>query len=167
MERRKEDVMLTRWSDFGFDNLDRSFAALSDLRQEMDRALQRFEVDWPRDFQMLSGSATDGSLPAVVLSDEGEQLCVYAEVPGFEPGDLNVSIEQGTLTIRGERRDEIPQGYAVHRKERGAVRFARSIALPARVESDKVEAKLSNGILELRLPKDAAERPRTIRVKAA
>jgi HSP20 family protein len=161
--------MLTRWSDFGFDNLDRSFAALNDLRHEMDRVFQRFEVDWPREFQLLSSPALamDGSTPQVMLKDEGEELCVYAEVPGFAPDDLNISIEQGSLTIRGERRDEAPQGYAVHRKERAAVHFARSIALPARVESDKVEAKLSNGILELRLPKVAAERPRQISVKAA
>jgi HSP20 family protein len=162
--------MLTRWSDYGFDNLDRSFAALSDLRQEMDRVFQRFEVDWPRELQLLSGAggmAMDNSLPQLVLADEGAELRVYAEVPGFASGDLNVSIEQGTLTIRGERSDEVPQGYSVHRKERGAVRFARSIGLPARVESDKVEANLRDGILELRLPKVAAERPRTIDVKAA
>ena len=159
--------MLTRWNDFGFDDLDRSFAALNDLRQEMGRVFQRFEVDWPRDFPMWTGGAGDAGWPQVRLDDEGEELKVYAELPGFAPADLSVSIEQGTLTIRGERDDEVPQGYSVHRKERGAVRFARSFALPARVESDKVEAKLADGILELRLPKVAAERPRTIQVKAS
>lgn len=159
--------MLTRWNDFGFDDLDRGFAALNDLRQEMERVFQRFDVDWPSEQASWPSSAMDAGWPQVQLQDQGEALQVYAEVPGFTPDALHVSIEQGTLTIRGERGDEVPEGYSVHRKERGAVHFARSIALPARVESDRVEAKLGNGILELRLPKVAAERPRTIAIKAA
>lgn len=158
--------MLNRWNDFGFD-LDRSFAALNDLRQEMDRVFQRFEVDWPRELQLMSSPTADASWPQVQLRDMGEDLHVYAEVPGFSPEHLNVSIEQNTLTLRGERSDEVPQGYSVHRKERGAMRFARSFALPTQVDGDKVEAKLQNGILELRLPKAAAARPRAIKVKAA
>lgn len=159
--------MLTRWNDFGFDDVDRGFAALNDLRQEMNRVFQRLDVDWPREYGPWAGSTGDAGWPQVQLHDEGEQLRVSAEVPGFTPENLHVSIEQGTLTIRGERGDEVPAGYSVHRKERGAVHFARSMALPARVESDRVEAKLSDGILELRLPKVAAERPRTITIKAA
>jgi HSP20 family protein len=160
--------MITRWNDFGFDDLDRSFAALNDLREEMNRVFQRFDVDWPGELQQAPSSTTlAGSWPLVQLSDEGDALKVTAEVPGFAADDLNVALEQGTLTIRGERRDEVPAGYSVHRKERGALRFARSFALPARVESDKVEAKLGDGILELRMPKVAAERPRTIKVSAA
>lgn len=159
--------MLSRWNDFGFDDLDRSFAALNDLRQEMGRVFQRFDLDWPREPQSWPGAALEASWPQIQLDDEGEMLRVTAEVPGFASEDLHVSLEQNTLTIRGERSADVPQGYSVHRKERGALRFARAFVLPARVESDKVEAKLSNGILELRLPKVAAERPRTIAVKAA
>jgi HSP20 family protein len=89
------------------------------------------------------------------------------ELPGFKADDIKVSVEQGTLTIRGERGDDAPEGYTVHRKERGAVRFTRSVALPARVETDGVQANLKNGVLELRMPKVAAARPRSISVKAA
>jgi HSP20 family protein len=71
------------------------------------------------------------------------------------------------LTIRGERRDDAPEGYTTHRKERSAARFSRTVALPAQVETDDVQANLKNGVLELRLPKAAAERPRTITIKAA
>jgi HSP20 family protein len=159
--------MFTRWNDFGFDDLDRSFAALNDLRQEMDRAFQRFEVGWPRDLAQWTSSAGEASGPQVQVSDQGDALQVFADVPGFAPDQLNVSLEQGTLTIRGERTDDAPPGYSVHRKERGPLIFARAFALPARVEADKVEAKLNNGILELRLPKVAAERPRQINVKTA
>ena len=159
--------MFMRWNDFGFDNLDRSFAALNDLRQEMDRVFQRFEVDWPRDLPQWAGSTGEAGWPQVQLSDQGEALHVFADVPGFAPDELSVSLEQGTLTIRGERSDEVPQGYSVHRKERGPQSFARAFVLPTRVEGDQVEAKLNNGILELRMPKVAAERPRQISVKTA
>ena len=159
--------MFMRWNDFGFDNLDRSFAALNDLRQEMDRVFQRYEVDRPRELAPWAVAGTEASWPQVQMNDQGDALLVLADVPGFAPDELSVSLEQGTLTIRGERADEVPQGYSVHRKERGPMHFARAFALPARVEGDQVEAKLSNGILELRLPKVAAERPRKISVKAA
>jgi HSP20 family protein len=158
--------MLTRWNAFGLDDLDRGFAALNDLRQEMDRLFQRFESDWG-DFPLLQRSGMETSWPRMQVRDAGDELHVVAELPGFKPEDLNVSLEQGSLTIRGERSDEVPEGYSVHRKERAAVRFARSFTLPARVEADKVEANLNNGILELHLPKVAEERPRTISVKAA
>jgi HSP20 family protein len=160
--------MLTRWNDFGFDDLERSFAALDDLRQEMSRVLQRFDVDWPGELQSWSSGSTPGmSWPQVQINDEGEALRLVAEVPGFDSADLSITLEQNTLTIRGERAHEVPEGYSVHRKERGTLRFARAFALPVRVESDKVEAKLSNGLLELRMPKVQAERPRTIQVRAA
>lgn len=158
--------MLTRWNDLALSDLDRSYAALSDLRHEMDRLFQRFETEWS-EFPLLSGGAMNAAWPRVQVRDAGEALEIIAEVPGFQPDDLQVSVEQGSLTIRGERRDEVPEGYSVHRKERGAVRFARSFTLPARVEADEAVAKLANGVLELRLPKVAAERPRSITVKAA
>jgi HSP20 family protein len=107
------------------------------------------------------------ALEQVYVRDAGDDLRIWAEVPGFQAEDLQVSFERGTLLIRGERKDSVPEGYGVQRKERSALRFARAFALPARVEPDKIEAKLQNGILELRLPKAAEERPRTISVKAA
>jgi HSP20 family protein len=167
VEPTKEVAMLTRWNDLGFGDLDQSFAALTGLRQEMDRLFQRFEHEWGGDSSQFTPRALDSSQPALLIRDTGEELLVTAEVPGFSPEDLHVSMEQGSLIVRGERRDDTPEGYSVHRKERGALRFARAFALPARVEADKIKATLRNGILELRLPKAAEERPRTISVKAA
>jgi HSP20 family protein len=107
------------------------------------------------------------ALEQVYLRDTGDDLQIWAELPGFNAEDLQVSFEQNTLLIRGERKDAAPEGYRVLRKERSALRFARAITLPTRVEADKIEAKLQNGILELRLPKAVDARPRTISVKAA
>src|SRR5215212_3115417 len=110
--------MLTQWNLFGFDDLDRGFAAFDDFRQEMERVFQRFGVDWARNAPLWTGSAAESGGPNLQLSDRGDELHLYADVPGFAPGDLQVSFEQGTLTIRGERSDATPEGYSVHRKER-------------------------------------------------
>ena len=159
--------MLTRWNDLGLFNLDPSFAALNGLRHEMDRLFQRFEQDWQGDGPAYGYAALDGQPPQVYMRDAGDEIHVAAEVPGFAAEDLNVSFEQGSLVLRGERQDGAPEGYSLHRKERGAMRFARAFTLPCRVEPDKIEASLRDGILELRLPKAAEERPRTISVKTA
>jgi HSP20 family protein len=158
--------MLTRWNTLGLNHLDPSFAALTGLRHEMDRLLTRFQSDWTSDAAQ-SGNEPEVGNGAITVRDAGESLQILAEVPGFEAADLHVSFEQGSLVIRGERRDEVPEGYSVHRKERSTVRFARAFTLPARVEADKIEASLKHGILQLTLPKAAEERPRSIAVKAA
>ena len=157
--------MLTRWNDLGFANLDPGFAALTGLRQEMDRLFQRFESDWSGEAPAYGFATLEA--PQVHVRDGGDELQVVAEVPGFNAEDLHVSFEQGTLVIRGERKEDAPEGYSLHRKERGTLRFARAFTLPARIESEKVEASLRDGVLELKLPKAAEERPRTISVKTA
>jgi HSP20 family protein len=147
--------MLTQWNT----------AALNGLRQEMDRLFQRFEYDWPADAPAWNRGELEG--PQFLLRDAGETFEVTADVPGFQTEDLHISFEQGSLIVRGERRESVPEGYSAHRRERGMLRFARAFNLPARIDPDKIEASLKNGVLELRLPKAAEERPRTISVKAA
>ena len=147
--------MLTQWNNL----------ALNGLRQEMDRLLQRFDYDWPADGPAWNRAALDG--PQFSLRDAGESLEITADVPGFQIEDLHVSFEQGSLIVRGERNETIPEGYSVHRKERTAAQFARAFTLPARIDPEKIEASLRNGVLELHLPKAAEERPRTISVKVA
>jgi HSP20 family protein len=147
--------MLTQWNN----------PALNGLRQEMDRLFQRFEYDWPADALAWTRAELDN--PQFSLRDTGESLELTADLPGFRSEDLQVSFEQGSLVVRGERTESVAEGYSVHRKERGAMHFARAFTLPARIDPDKIEATLRNGVLELHLPKAAEERPRTISVKAA
>ena len=125
----------------------------------------RFDNEWPG-----SGpghAALDSREPRLLVRETGEEFQVRADLPGFGPDDLQISIEQTSLVLRGERRAEAPEGYTLHRKERGTVRFAQTLTLPVRVDADKIEATLRDGVLELRLPKAAEERPRNITVKAA
>jgi HSP20 family protein len=154
--------MMMRWNDLGWGELDRSFAALSGFRDEMERVFQRFEQDWAVD-----GAALDSAQPAIQLRDAGDDFQLVAEVPGFAPEDLHVSLEQSTLTLRGQRNDDLPEGYGVHRRERSALQFARAFTLPARVDGEKIEASIKDGVLSLRLPKLAEERRRTISVTAS
>ena len=92
---------------------------------------------------------------------------VNAEIPGIEPDDLDISIVNDTLTIRGSLSAQIQnEGENCQRQERGCGQFTRSIKLPFGVEIDKVEAKVSEGILSLTLPRAEAEKPRKIEVVA-
>jgi HSP20 family protein len=147
----------TGWPNFGFADHARSFGAFDQLRQEVDRLLNDFAEVAPQ------GS---WAAPRLHFEDTGAAFVVKADLPGLAEKDLDLSVTSTTLTLRGERKLEPPQGYTVHRNERNGYRFARSFELPAKVDADKVEAKLVNGVLEVTLPKAEEARPKQITVKA-
>ena len=89
-----------------------------------------------------------------------------AEVPGLGENDIQISATMDSLTIAGERKAAAPEGYAAHRQERGALRFARSFALPAKIDVDKVSASVKNGVLTVTMPKHPESQPKAITVKA-
>jgi len=161
--------MLTRWNDIGFGGLGRELSALNDLRNQMDRLFLDFERGWDvaRDPRRAASGSAGASWPRISLHDAGAELRLLAEVPGVSEKDLDISVEQSSLTIRGERKAEAPEGYSVHRQERGNYSFARSFTLPCRIDAEKTTANLKNGILELTLPKVAEEQPRQIQVEVA
>jgi HSP20 family protein len=157
--------MLTRWNDFAISDFGGN-SVLNDLRQEMDQIFRRLQNELS-DFPP-GGLAMDAAWPRVAVQDDGDALRVTVEVPGFKPEDLTLSLEPRALTIRGERRSgEAPAGSSEQGQESAAFRFARTLTLPAHIEADEAEAKLSNGVLEVRLPKAASDRTRQITVRAA
>lgn len=153
--------MLTRFSDFndwpsfGFADFDRGHAPHVALRRELDRLFGDFER-----------SVAPGST-AVSFDDDGTSFVLAADVPGLTENDVQISVAGNTVTLRGERKVEVPEGHSVHRRERSAVRFAKSFQLPARVDPDKVTATLKHGVLTLTLPRAAEAQPRQIAIKAA
>jgi len=155
----QEKAMLTRWND-----LSRTFTALEEFRRHINRALA--ETDYPRWTQqtdVLPGS----TWPTLSLYDEGNKLVLDAEVPGLGEHDIQLSLNQNVLSITGERKVEAPEGYAIHRQERAAIRFARSISLPCPVDTDKVAAQVKDGLLTVTMEKSREAQPRQITIKAS
>jgi HSP20 family protein len=103
----------------------------------------------------------------VSFDDQGGAFVVRAELPGLSEKDLELTATATTLTLRGERKVEVPQGYSTHRSERTGYRFARTFELPSKVDSDRVEARLENGVLTVTLPKAPEAQPKQINVKAS
>ena len=161
--------MLTRWNELGSGALDRELSALNDLRNQMDRLFVDFERGWGtgRDPHPQTSWMRSSAWPRVALYDSGVELRLRAEVPGISEKDLDISVEQSSLTIRGERTTEVPEGYSVHRQERGNRSFARSFTLPCRIDAERATANLKNGVLEMTLPKVPEEQPRQIQVQVS
>jgi HSP20 family protein len=153
--------MLTRWN--GWNDYDEMFAAMNDMRAYMD---QVFEEAFGAGFTNGRGAAS-GSWPRVNLIDDGSNLVLTAEVPGLTEKDIQLTLNQQVLSISGERKLEVPEGYSTHRNERANVRFSRSLSLPCRVDADKTQATVRDGILTVTLEKAADARPRQIAVQPA
>lgn len=105
--------------------------------------------------------------PAINVSAHHDGIVITAELPGVKEDDLDITVHRDTVTLRGERLDqpEIAKGY--HRRERRNGTFGRTFSLPFQVDPDRVEAKLRNGILTLKLHRPEHDKPKRIRVSAA
>ncbi len=106
-----------------------------------------------------------GFVAALDLSETPEAYIVEMAVPGMKAEDLNVTIENGVLTISGEvKQSEEAKERNYHRIERRYGRFSRNITLPATVRGDAIEAHLEHGVLTLRVPKAEEVKPRKITI---
>jgi HSP20 family protein len=151
--------MLTRWNDWGARDLDRTLSEFDALRREMNRI---FEGDAR---SVRAGGVA--SWPRMTLTDRGGELVLRAELPGMRESDLEITLDQGVLTLKGERKVEAPEGYSAHRQERAAFSFARSITLNARIDPEKAQATIDHGVLTMVLPKQPEDQPRQIKVRAS
>ncbi len=106
--------------------------------------------------------------PPVDIREEEKQFVIYADLPGVDPKNIDVTLEKGVLTIRGHRdletRDE-RNGF--RRVERTSGQFYRRFSLPDTADSQSVKARFTNGVLEVAIPKQAQVLPRRINVEAA
>jgi HSP20 family protein len=109
-----------------------------------------------------------GVYPLVNISEDRDHIFVRAELPGIKAADLEITIQDNSLILRGQRQiptEEKQVNY--HRRERESGFFRRVVALPARVQADKVEATCKDGILTIKLAKPEEVKPRKIQVKVA
>ena len=134
---------------------------LVSLREEMNDLLNRFWASAAEPFGLAEWA------PVVDVSETADAVLVHAEVPGIDPKNLDIAVTGDVLTVRGEKKDETEQkGRNYHRVERRYGAFTRSLTLPASVDADKVEAKVKNGVLEIRLPKREEAKARRVEVKS-
>jgi HSP20 family protein len=104
-------------------------------------------------------------LPFLDLSEKGDNLIIEAELPGIDPEDLEISVDDDTITITGEsRQDAIKSSGSYHRMERRYGSFSRTIKLPCRVMVNDVSAEYRKGILTISMPKCKAEKTRKLKV---
>jgi HSP20 family protein len=105
--------------------------------------------------------------PAIDLVEADDHFVLKADLPGLADDDVNIEVQDGTLTISGERRSETEKrekGW--YRVERSFGRFSRSLTLPEGVDADKIEASFDKGVLEVRIPKPEERKPRRIEIGA-
>ena len=105
--------------------------------------------------------------PAVDIKEEDDRFVIYVDLPGVDPKDIKITMEQGVLTLKGECSKEAKEerdGYK--RVERVSENFYRRFSLPETVDAERIEAEGKNGVLQLTLPKQEKEQARKITVKS-
>lgn len=133
------------------------FDELHSLQREMNRLFDGYEY----------GSTAMSRFPALNVWGNEDQVVVTAELPGLEREDLDISMVNNQLTIKGDRKADKPAENAVcHRSERESGSFVRAVRLPYTVENDQVSATYENGVLRVSMPRQEATKPKRIEISA-
>jgi len=136
------------------------WSMLDQLRREVDRL---FETRLPTGEE---SAVVSDWVPAVDIKEDSDRFIIRADVPGVDPKDIEVSMENGVLTIKGEKESEAKEereGYKRIERSRGS--FLRRFTLPETADPERIEASSRNGVLEIVIPKLAQVQPRKIEVK--
>lgn len=139
----------------------------SALRAEMDSLFDSFMGGLPA-FSGMFGTSGGGGFtltPHIDVRETDKEIVVEAELPGINEKDISLALQDGVLTIRGEKKhehDEEKENYRMMERRYGS--FQRSLRLPDTVDEDKVEASFDNGVLKIKVPKrpEAIGKQRTI-----
>lgn len=133
---------------------------LFSLRREIDRI-----------FDDAVGGATNRErmewAPAVDVREDEKEILLEVELPGIRPEHVDISVDNGVLNIRGEKREERKEGEngRYHVIERRFGSFSRSVMLPAGIDEDQIAASFDQGVLTVRIPKAALPQPKRIQIK--
>lgn len=132
--------------------------------EEFPAGLRVFQDSLSR---LFSEPASRPWSPAVDISETENELILKADVPDIDAKNVSIQLENGTLTLKGERRfEEEKNGHkGFHRIERSYGSFVRAFSLPDTVDGDKVKADYKNGVLTITLPKKEVAKPKTINVE--
>jgi HSP20 family protein len=136
----------------------RPFEEISRMRRQMDRVMDSL---WERPASAWGA----GVFPAINLTEDENAFYVRAELPGVTAQDLDIQATARNLTIAGERKLSAENEAAkYHRREREGGRFSRAFTLPKDIDAERIEAKMQNGILTLKIPKAESAKPRRITI---
>jgi HSP20 family protein len=142
-----------------FRNDTRAWDPFRELRNIQEEMNELFDRGW------YSRSA---EYPPVNVWNSEDETIVQAELPGFTPEEIDISLVQNTLTLRGSRKPEaLKEGENYHRRERWTGQFVRTLELPYDIDAGKVEAQFEHGVLSIRLPRVEEQKPKKIAVKAS
>jgi HSP20 family protein len=123
--------------------------------------------------EMMRFSGRDLDLPtswglALDVAENDDQYVIKASLPGVNPDDVEVTLENNVLSVAGEIKEEQEnEGNTYHLRERRYGKFRRSITLPSRVEADNVDASYADGVLTIQVPKSEEVKPKRIEIKGA
>ncbi|HUL22996.1 MAG TPA: Hsp20/alpha crystallin family protein [Thermodesulfobacteriota bacterium] len=139
------------------------FKDTEEERGEMDRFWDTFLFGVPQKRDFWEEAEW---LPAVDVAETRNEIVVNVEAPGMDPKEFDISLKEGTLTIKGEKKQEkVEKEENYHLVERRYGTFARSILLPQEVRSDKIDASYKDGILKVTLPKSEGAKKKEIKIK--
>jgi HSP20 family protein len=146
------------WPEWDFRN---PLEELERMRQRMDRLFEGFAgTPWKESYA--------GVFPLTNITEDKDKFYVRTELPGVKADDLEISVTGNNLSISGERKiSEENETARYHRREREAGKFSRVISLPEPIDSGKVEAHSSDGVLTIILPKAVVAKPKQIAIKAS
>lgn len=142
--------------------LDAPFRAVRELSRLQDEVNRLFESHFGR----RAVASRTGVFPAVNVSEDHDNVYAIAELPGVEAKDIDITVEEDSVIIKGVRKIEpVGEEVSYHRREREEGAFNRKISLPTRITAEKVSAETTDGVLTVVLPKAEEVKPRKIEIK--
>jgi len=139
-----------------FANFSDPFEALLALQRALD---SRISSDW-----MGRSTAAIGSFPPINIFQKGDDFVAVVELPGVDKNDLEIEAKENTIRLRGKRTISYGDQASVHRRERIAGVFDRTLSVPIRIEPDRIKAEYRDGLLALFIPRAEADKPRSIKL---
>ena len=139
------------------------FDAFLGAQEDLNRVFRR---NWLSAMGDRSAADAGTWAPAVDIYETGDSLTVEAELPGIDPKDIEVSVDEGVLTLKGERKlEKEVKEENYHRIERAYGVFQRSVRLPSDVDADSVKAYYDSGVLRVTVPKVEPKKPKSVPVE--
>jgi HSP20 family protein len=141
--------MVMRFSD--------PFEALLALQKQLDA---RLASNW-----LGNSTANIGAYPPINIFQQQDDFVAIVELPGVSKSDLTIEAKEGTLRISGKKTLDYDDNASIHRRERLAGSFDRTITLPIRIDPDRIKAEYRDGILALFIPRAETDKPRAIQIE--